>query len=355
MNMKISWYREVLELEPDSRLFLPLARLLVEEGELDEACAILREGIKRHPSFLEARLAYVDVLRRAGRGSADTQEGTEQLDRLIQTLAAHDGFWQAWAAGTASRGEEDTSLAIRLLALAMRGVKLDLSDILRRGIESLEAECEGFDLAGKMGDQMPAAHTAAPAADKAAAPAAAPVSATPLKAVSLAAALQPAAAAVAAPVQGAAPEEAQQDETDIPLVLSSLLDPGLSAESAEPDEAGAFAEEDGMDSGDDGPWPPRTVTMAEVLAEQGDIDGACDIYAELVSRAASADEARRFAARREELLARSRAEEAQQDQPEEQEEAAPAAAPAREAVPQLGPESLGMLNALVNSLQSRVQ
>ena len=28
MNMKIGWYREVLELEPDSRLFLPLARLL---------------------------------------------------------------------------------------------------------------------------------------------------------------------------------------------------------------------------------------------------------------------------------------------------------------------------------------
>ena len=39
---KINWYREVLELEPGSRVFLPFARLLVEQGCSDEAAAVLR-------------------------------------------------------------------------------------------------------------------------------------------------------------------------------------------------------------------------------------------------------------------------------------------------------------------------
>ncbi|HIV67199.1 MAG TPA: hypothetical protein H9991_13195, partial [Candidatus Mailhella excrementigallinarum] len=41
---KINWYREVLELEPGSRVFLPFARLLVEQGCSDEAAAVLRRG-----------------------------------------------------------------------------------------------------------------------------------------------------------------------------------------------------------------------------------------------------------------------------------------------------------------------
>ena len=415
MNIKISWYREVLELEPDSRLFLPLARLLADEGELDEACTVLREGIKRHPSFLEARLTYVDVLRRAGKDTNRDHESSEQLESLLQTLAAHDGFWQAWAAGTAGKGEKDTSLAIRLLALAMQGVKLDISDILRRGIESLEAEYRGFDLTAKMGNQMSAAEPApvtSPVTSSVPADAAMPGSshssvhdtlheiphdmphdiphgtpllkAAPLTATAAAAASYADTAAVRAETQPAeAPAAADASDvshlpesrlpeshlsgiSDIPIELSAPLDPGLppaGEDADEGDEAGSFYEA-GEVAG--GPWPPRTVTMAEVLAEQGDIDGACDIYAELVARAASAEDAQRYAARREDLLARSRAEEAEglrdADAAEDAEDAEDAAAHAVQAAPdaageasRLGPESLGMLNALVNSLQSRVQ
>ena len=56
MMDKIEWYREVLELEPSSKLFFPLARLLVEDGQPEAALETLRRGLERHPEFLEARL-----------------------------------------------------------------------------------------------------------------------------------------------------------------------------------------------------------------------------------------------------------------------------------------------------------
>ena len=358
MNMKIGWYREVLELEPDSRLFLPLARLLAEEGEVEEACRVLREGLHRHPTFLEARLAYVDLL---GRARLD-DEGKKQLESLVSSLAAHNGFWQTWAAGTADRGELDASLAIRLLALVARGVKLDFADILRRGIESLEAECRAFDLQDKMGDQsripsagaFPAQGLAA-GQDIADEPVTRPV-ATPLKPAHAAGAPQ-AATAIAAQAALAGEEmfASRQEEPEVFELTDPVTPPAMDLaeqDQTEPDMTQLETAGDAAPEGDDGPWPPRTRTMAEVLAEQGDIDAACDIYSELEARAKNPAEAMEYGARREELLARRRDMEAQRaldgaDEDETPDEQTPI--PAR-----LGPESLGMLNALVNSLQSRV-
>ena len=56
MTEKIEWYKEVLELEPNSKVFFPLARLLSEAGRTDEAVEILEQGLARHEDFLEARL-----------------------------------------------------------------------------------------------------------------------------------------------------------------------------------------------------------------------------------------------------------------------------------------------------------
>ena len=46
MMDKIEWYREVLELEPSSKLFFPLARLLVEDGQPEAALETLRRGLE---------------------------------------------------------------------------------------------------------------------------------------------------------------------------------------------------------------------------------------------------------------------------------------------------------------------
>ena len=54
MKAKIEWYREVLELEPGSKVFFPLARLLGQSGETQEAIRVLRMGLARHPEYIEA-------------------------------------------------------------------------------------------------------------------------------------------------------------------------------------------------------------------------------------------------------------------------------------------------------------
>ena len=48
MTEKIEWYKEVLELEPNSKVFFPLARMLAEEQRFDEAVAVLEHGLERH-------------------------------------------------------------------------------------------------------------------------------------------------------------------------------------------------------------------------------------------------------------------------------------------------------------------
>ena len=40
MTEKIEWYKEVLTLEPNSKIFFPLARMLEREGDLEQACEV---------------------------------------------------------------------------------------------------------------------------------------------------------------------------------------------------------------------------------------------------------------------------------------------------------------------------
>ena len=83
MTEKIEWYREVLKLEPNSKVFFPLARL-------------------------------IELLHDAGR-VADCRR---QVDELTKLFAAYAGFWRAWAVCLESSGDRsDAGVALRFLAL----------------------------------------------------------------------------------------------------------------------------------------------------------------------------------------------------------------------------------------------
>ena len=169
MTEKIEWYKEVLELEPNSKVFFPLARLLAEEGRDDEAVAVLEQGLVRHEEFLEARLFLIELLHAAGRLEAcETQVG--KLTKMFTTYA---GFWQAWAACISASGDApDTAAVLRFLALNFSRGPVSLNEVLNQGITSLAAQPDAT-------ETQPADAVAAPdAPDMAAMPAApsAPVS-----------------------------------------------------------------------------------------------------------------------------------------------------------------------------------
>lgn len=131
MSEKIEWYKEVLELEPNSKVFLPLARLLVEENKVFDAINILQDGLRRHPEFLEARLFLVELLYRYNM----QEECSEEINLLAGMFKKYAGFWQAWAACLAnSPKDDDTASVMRFLAVTFMHGPLSFHEILNRGL-----------------------------------------------------------------------------------------------------------------------------------------------------------------------------------------------------------------------------
>ena len=234
MMDKIEWYREVLELEPSSKLFFPLARLLVEDGQPEAALETLRRGLERHPEFLEARLFYIEQLYHHGQPEACVAEVTE----LGQLFASYPGFWQAWAASMLGSGCGDVATALRFLAASFASRPLNLNEVFERGLRSFMQEAQSSDL--PRGKAL---------ADLA--------------------------------VMG--PEDVDAQAHD--AFSSPAAKPAGAGMAKGDDDAASFAAAQGRREHS---LPHRS--MAEVLAEQGDLQGALDIYTELAAAAAGSSE-----------------------------------------------------------------
>lgn len=260
MDTKIKWFKEFLEIEPNSKIFFPLARLLHEDGRTAEAIETLKKGVEKHPDHLEARFLLVELLAERGQGDGAAREA----DGLASTLSQYPAFWQVWAERSAPRSR-DSALALSFLASTFRGRSITWSQVIEEGLKALFAG-EG-----------------------------APCPATP--------------AEVAGEVHFEAPPDIEYLEEDAPAApgpdMASEAASAFAAVSPEDAIAAVLAEEAGPESEEFAlepePTPEeaareagegniRTRTMADLLAEQGDFKGALAIYRELAA-AAQGDEA----------------------------------------------------------------
>ena len=131
---KIEWYKEVLELEPNSKVFFPLAKLLVNNGNPHEAIKVLKQGLERHPDFTEARLFLIELMYQEGQ----TGECNGQIQKLSKMLASYAGFWQAWAACLAADDKDaDTASILRFLAAGFLTGPLQIHQVLNLGISEI--------------------------------------------------------------------------------------------------------------------------------------------------------------------------------------------------------------------------
>lgn len=289
MKQKIEWYREVLELEPGSRVFFPLAKLLAADGQTSDAVLTLKQGLLRYPDHIEARLLLVELLHLQNAGD----ELQRELDGLGGLFASYPGFWKAWSERLAETPAlHDASLAMRFFAAALQGQQINWSSVIEQGL---------FSMLGMADAPFPQPIYAS--ADDAPREEAAPR-----------AALQ------SAPASNADASGAPAFEPDARLEVS--------VEDEETDEAFSL----------------RTRSMAEVLAEQGDVNGAIEIYHELMENAPE-DEKALLAARADELGRRMTAPASEENKTEEK---APAA----------GTESsrlVTLLESLAQRLEARVR
>jgi tetratricopeptide (TPR) repeat protein len=269
MKQKIEWYREVLELEPGSKVFFPLARLLAADGRTEEAVTVLRQGLLRHPDHVETRLLLVELLYRQ---CADADLSAE-LNDLAHLFAAYPGFWSAWSASIAADPVMgDASLAMRFFAAALQGRQVGWVEIMEQGLQAaLRAD------AGPVGT---ATRTEAIGTEPA------PSSAQPdnesgIGNRSVASAQASAASATPDNEAGIGSRSVSGSPPCGPDVHTPF--PPLSTREREED-----AGTDDYEEADEG-ISLRTRSMAEVLAEQGDFPGALDIYRELQQSALPGD------------------------------------------------------------------
>lgn len=373
MTEKIEWYKEVLELEPNSKVFLPLARLYLQIGQTEEAIAVLEHGLTRHPEHLEARLLLVELLHRTGQ----QEECSRQVSELSRLFSTYAHFWQAWAVCLGTSGESpEISTALRLLAANFLHGPLSVQTLLDKGLDTVLGE-QGrgavVSTASPAETSVPESSRAGEAVQASSRSAAAFVSSAPATSLldevagvsdgsgampsepplapsssvspsssGKAPAARPADSSVAPPhsLLAAVMEEVDDSldddvlsaymplpremgltedddvEADAPVQFVQSLSEEAEENSPHPVEGAVFSpsprgplvvaahDVDDMDEADgerddtksalpddgDEVFSLRTRSMADILAEQGDLRGALDIYHELLTASTGADE-----------------------------------------------------------------
>ena len=115
MMEKIEWYQEVLKLDPDSKVFFPLAKLLRDSQQPDKAIEVLRAGLRHSSVFLEARLLLIQILFEQSRSG----ECSEELSAVTGLLENYPAFWEVWAE---SVSEKNRDLAIYMKILIKQNI-----------------------------------------------------------------------------------------------------------------------------------------------------------------------------------------------------------------------------------------
>ncbi len=242
MKEKIDWYQEVLDLEPGSKVFFPLAKLLAQNNEFLRSVETLQHGLDRHPEFIEARLYLIELLHQNPDVENSKQILEQQLTILTPLLARYAGFWKAWGSSPqVSSQTGDIGIAIAFLAALFQDKTLSLSDIVTKGLQMVLGEDKkGVGSVGGAGS---------------------------LEVVEEA-------------------EDAEDFEDMEPIMVEEAVHVSSLPTPYSEDSADDFDEdEEGEER-----FSLRTRSMAEVLAEQGDFAGALEIYQELVNDATSPQE-----------------------------------------------------------------
>ncbi|MDO4840459.1 MAG: tetratricopeptide repeat protein [Desulfovibrionaceae bacterium] len=333
MNDKYIWYKEVLDIEPQSRLFFPLARMMADDGALEEARAVLENGLSYHVHFVQARMLLAEVLQKLGR----KDEAESQFALVTGEFRENASFWQSFADTSAKN--KDESVIRRMMSLQLRNVPTEFSDIMSRGLDSLEKEyspekedgdAKEYDLAKEYGtgyspernkdagisqasqpepapaeslekhEKEASANTGTrQASEPDFAPSSSfetvltvphPISCSILRTVPMQEGTGPVSAAGSsapkpAPKPAESPVEKPAAATSVSAAAATVT---VTAEEVVHDSVQDFA--DDADEPVQG-WPPKTRSMAEVFVEQGEYAEALSIYRELIARAGSPEKA----------------------------------------------------------------
>lgn len=273
MQAKIEWYKEILELDPSSKVFFPLARLLAEAGQVQDALDFLREGVARHPDCLEARIYCLELSARLGEDEAVAEEASV----IGEILGRYPLFWKAWAQTLARKPEtRDAALAMDFISVHFKGSPVSWGEVIQRGLEGLfHTHQTSLPYSTETGEFLQRPHVP-PYLQEPAAPKASEALADLVDSADLA---------------GHAEDDIVVREATASLAEANP-EPAPAPEPEPEPELGTAptAAPPASPRGADDVYSIRTRTMARLLAEQGEYDSALEIYRELLTKAADDDE-----------------------------------------------------------------
>ncbi len=270
MMEKIEWYQEILRLDPDSRAFFPLAKLLRESQQPEKAIEVLRAGLQHSSVYLEARLLLIQLLFEQSR----QDECAGELSAVTGLLEDYPAFWEVWADSVSGKNR-DLALAIRLMASTVRHPERSLAQILESGLELLQDVRRTFST-----PLVPSGEPGESASDAPSLPS------SPDDVLSEGFPL-PVPTQPEEPETAAVPEMAPESVGQVSFADDSSEE-YLDADAFFSEMESADEEGEGLDE-----EPTlRTRSMADILAAQGDIAGALEIYQELEAAAPTPEEAR---------------------------------------------------------------
>jgi tetratricopeptide (TPR) repeat protein len=131
MTSKIEFYREVLAIEPSSRVFFPLAKALGEQGNLREAVTVLRSGMGHNPDHLEAKFLLMELYV----GLGQDEQAAAVFSEISGILSHYPSMWSMWA-NKATGLSKDSSLALRFLSASFKDPGLSWAEVMEKGLKA---------------------------------------------------------------------------------------------------------------------------------------------------------------------------------------------------------------------------
>ncbi len=288
MTEKIAWFEEVLRLEPNSKLFFPLAQAYTQDHRPENAVAILRKGLTFHPEHLEARLLLIECLSQLDVASKDflssakeTPEAeplsSPELESLTKALAGHPSFWRLWAARSRAEGRTDLAVTLDMLAVQLGGARITWERLLEQGLRAVTGGREELQAPAALEKEDPTPPEPDPLSEPESDPALEPdLTPDPEQ--------EPEPIPEMETASDAVPETAQT----FPSEPEPIEKPSPEAETEVP-----------LSEGERRYY--ETKTYADLLAKQGEHDEALDLYAKLLQTSPDDEQRQDLEARIQEL------------------------------------------------------
>jgi tetratricopeptide (TPR) repeat protein len=86
----IEKYQVIMQKDPNSQVFAPLAEAYREMGMMKEAEQIARLGVKRHPQFASGFVVYARIMKDVGRPEDSLKLVQKAIELSPENLMAHN-------------------------------------------------------------------------------------------------------------------------------------------------------------------------------------------------------------------------------------------------------------------------